>query len=330
MYNPSKAAFVSKRQPIKSQPARRSATPTPSSDFVQFFPRFSMGSGGSPPLISPNFDFSCASTMNEKALLSRVSASRPSTQNQSPATTSGELATSQSKLNPLSTFVKTEKPSEVNGRSLSKESELAHHPVERISTTSDTVLVTSYPGYEVKVKYLTPATTSIATSFTKSSQARIPMKKRTLNVESFTQSSPPSADTRTSASGPSDHKMTSLYVAASATLLDSSSSGKTTSTSDHESDLETNFLDRKKGKFHWRKTLLNEQVASGENRNKMKKKTYQVHQYEMSDSKTPVPLRNQVDGKRKAATFNLWDRKHHASKLPLPYCISFRVFSSEK
>ena len=318
------SAFVTKKSPIKSQSSRRSATPTPSSDFVQFFPRFSMGSGGSPPLMSSSgFGFS-GDVANDRGLSRSEFVSKPPPPNKLPfstsasnVTTSGNLfSTSKSNQREPSTVSEINENREAGVRS-SKESnasnQLPRSKPQHIITATDTVLVTSYPGYEVKLKYLSTASSSIATSFDRINQARIPMKKRTFNVDSFTRH-----ETKTPpATNAFDHQMTSLYVGASAAVLDSSTSGKMTSTSDHESDRESPFLDRKKAKFppHWRKTLLNEQAMASESRGKVKKKTFQVHQYEISDMKTTNPGKSQNEAKRKTTTFNLWDRKHHASKL---------------
>ena len=324
-------------------PVRRSATPTPSSDVVHFFPRFSMGGGCSPPLMSsPKFEFmNIKPKQNEKqpeinaldhnpqaigahSATALVNAHDPSSAARNFQTISSE----HSVFPPVTTSdqIKHETGSSSVIAGVSSQSDSRPAATTNVSSSpSKTVIVTSFTGYEVKVKYLNTSVTS-APSF-KAYQARVPMKKRPVNVESFTSQLVDASKTRPLTSGQvsaasSELKMTSLYVGASASLLDSVPNSGLSSTSDHESDRESPFLDHENAKLahHWRKNMLNEQTAKeaeikNKSMEKNKKRTFQVHQYEAPDPKCSQvnTSKTQNEAKRKA-TFNLWDRKHHASK----------------
>ena len=327
-----------KKSPVRPQPTRRSVTPTPSSDFVQFFPCFSMGSGGSPPLMAtPKFDFPDETPKANEKTSQLLNNAVPVSVAYFPVPTSTSAPSSQvANAVVLDTRSNTDTQS-ITGDAASaavvsrrnSEQSIPTAPVTDLSSASPskTVIVTSFSGYEVKVKYLNSSAPSAASM--KAYQARIPMKKRPVNVSSF--STQPveiprsrSETTHQPSTASSELKMTSLYVGASASFLDSSSNTAPASTSDHESDRESSFVDHKKNKYphHWRKNLLHVQTNREAIENKQKsiekipkKRTFQVHQYEGPEAKTSTnAAKSQTEAKRKAATFNLWDRKHHASK----------------
>ena len=326
-----------KRSPIRTQPVRRCATPTPSSDFVQFFPCFPLGSGGSPPLMSSQkFDFVSDKTKVEdqqpeiNALdhkprpigsfsTSALANLRAADHSHNTRTTSDASAVGVQKTSNRNSDINNT-PVVDTGNSKKNIPQITSSDSSN-SSPSKTVIVTSFTGYEVKVKYLNTSVTSAPSI--KAYQTRVPMKKRPVNVDSFANHP---VETSKSISSPSstassELKMTSLYVGASASLLDSTSNTAFTSTSDHESDRESPFLEHKKFSSHWRKSILNEQSAKEaaelkqKSLDKNRKRTFQVHQYEAPDPKASLAnsTKTQNDAKRKA-TFNLWDRKHHASK----------------
>ena len=318
-------------RPHSSQP-RRSATPTPSSDRLQFFPRFSMGSGGSPPLsATPKFDFYSKKEGAENVNVGTKQISAASVGDDPAGKSIGSQTGGQinsfveAAARPLSTHSDSAK--KVTDSALDS-STLLHRrtnvslplSVHHQSSTPDTVIVTSFSGYEVKVKYLNQSVTSTAGQSMRMYQDRGPVKKRPLHKALFgsqalNDSRAPSSHSSSPLGnrGGSELKMTSLYVGASATALDSLSRKEySTSTSDHENDRESTFLGYKR-KFSpsWRKGLASEHKEASEERNKgtEKKRPFHLHQYEAPDSNSKA----QNEARRKT-TFNLWDRKHHASE----------------
>jgi len=332
---------------IHPQPVRRCATPTPSSDFVHFFPCFPVGSGGSPPLMSSRkFDFvgdkfkvenkepvtnsfehipTSMETFSTAPLLNTHTTGHVDPLHHKTRTLSSDPVIDYSiKTSVSSSKVITSSALDVGAstpKTLQTSSPITTN--EASSSPSKTVIVTSFRGYEVKVKYLNTSVTSAPSI----KGYQVPMKKRPVNVESFTSHPVDAMKPRSPASqssSTSELQMTSLYVGASASILDSPSNAAFTSTSDHESDRESPFLEHKKAKLqhHWRKHILNEQTAKEaaelkqKTMEKNRKRTFQVHQYEAPDSKASQvnATKAQNEAKRKA-TFNLWDRKHHASKI---------------
>ncbi|CAK8672588.1 uncharacterized protein LOC143464938 isoform X2 [Clavelina lepadiformis] len=355
------------RSPVKFYGKRsgRSVTPSPPSNYVSFFPRFNVGSGASPPLHStsdldfneihpapamvfskPIFEKSDANLLAvaplpKIAIVSNLDKTQERTQAQQMRPALNPIPTSCSNTEPAYLAVVAGEPSKViserkvsNEKTTAESSSQQPHPIiPAVAQNNADVAVTmanineasaslpGYPNYQVKVKYLQPVTSS-------ADQTHIPMKKRYIDVNSFSVSQPqnvpqtPSEEKPSSMRADTEHKMTSLYVGASASLLGlSSHNDDFISTSDNESDRDSPmFAEGKRGKLHhWRKGLVNERSGKEwlEYRNKPndrlgKKKTFFIHQYESPTVKTIATSSKTSSEPKTKATFSLWDRKHHA------------------
>lgn len=164
-------------------------------------------------------------------------------------------------------------------------------------------------------------TIAVNASTAPSNQAHIPMKKRHYDASSFsTATTAPANRPRSFMSSVSDstHKLTSLYVGASATVLGLENSETGLSTSDTESDRDSPmFVDQSRMNpkmRHWLKNAPGREWTEYRSRDITRKKpVIQVHPYEPAKTSGPTSVAKTTENRPKA-TFSLWDRKHHASK----------------
>ena len=329
----------------------RSATPSPPSNVVSFFPRFTIGSGGSPPLHSSDNDTSRSDRTAAAGLSSPTKPEDPA------ATKSGSRETSFSFKNQHFKPDDSRDDRAVFGASRSVErvfSPTTTHPHSTVAlqlmTSSEPqqtpsaalassalprgavvysgVSLHSFSGYQVKVKYVNP-TDTIAPSLAPS-QAHIPMKKRHFEPAPYAGEKDLSKRLKLSSSyDDTSPKLTSLYVGASAGFLGLCGKEGVGSASDNESDRDSPmFSERQRSVLQtWRKTATavvserggkewTDYRGTGE-----KKKAIFMHSYEAPTTKTTSAAPKLSEAGKPKATFSLWDRKHHASELSLLFCL---------
>uniref|UniRef100_H2Y4K5 Btz domain-containing protein n=1 Tax=Ciona savignyi TaxID=51511 RepID=H2Y4K5_CIOSA len=276
------------KSPMKlyGQPSGRSATPSPPSNIVSFFPRFNCGGGGSPPLmVGEDLPYPTPRMVARKVDKGSVFGSVPSNPVYRVLNNQPTNVDEKSTLNRQTAAV-------TNSPNQSMKPTLYGNPPNGPLPT--------FSGYQVKVKYVPTSTTTPQFAL---NQSNVPMKKR--HYVSTNEMTSPKQVRRDD--GP---KMTSLYIGASAAVLDQQNDRVNSTTSDNESDRESPMLnDPKRGQFrHWRKHIT-DRGGREWNEYRTKKdegKKLMLHQYEPA-----VTNATKFHSKPKT-TFALWDKKHHA------------------
>nr|XP_009861486.1 transcription factor Mnt-like isoform X1 [Ciona intestinalis] len=281
--------FNRNHRKIYGQPSGRSATPSPPSNTLSFFPRFTCGGSGSPPL---NVGTSLNTTYSTpKMVARRVSKESVTQPPQAPNPVYRVLN------NPPTTQPKSFQSTVNSTVQSTKPIQFGNHP-------GPSGPLPTFSGYQVKVKYVPPPSNPQMTpnNPVTINQSNVPMKKRHyITMENNTSPSKPVKRD----DGP---KMTSLYVGASAGFLDQRTERVSGTTSDNDEDRDP--LDTNRGQFqHWRKHLITDRGGKEWREYRTKKeegKKLTVHQYE------PTNVTQAKAHNKPKTTFALWDKKHHA------------------